>query len=142
MENKKFKPLVDKLFHIIWIPTSCLLLIATYFSAFEPLALFITLAVDVLCFYFIISPLFGYVELRDNSIFIKVGFFIKKEIPYDKIRGITKERKIYSESMISLKNAMEHVNIKYNRFDVISVSVNTNDEFIGTLEERCAKYVV
>ena len=38
--------------------------------------------------------------------------------------------------MTSLKNALEHVNIKYNNFDVVTVSVVGNDEFISELAER------
>jgi hypothetical protein len=59
-----------------------------------------------------------------------------REIPYSKIRGFVKERKFYSESMTSLKNALEHVNIKYNSFDVVTVSVTDNDDFIGELNLR------
>jgi hypothetical protein len=41
--------------------------------------------------------------------------------------------------MVSLKNAIEHVNIKYNSFDVTTVSVVDNDGFIEELKERCKK---
>jgi len=136
MEIKKFKPLIDKLYFIILIPTILLLGAATVISTFEPVALFITIPVDLTVIYFIISPLFGYAELRENSVYIKYGFILKKEIPYNKIRGVVKERKFYSESMMSLKNSFEHVNIKYNAFDVTTVSVVNNDDFIGELNER------
>ena len=38
---------------------------------------------------------------------------------------------------MSLKNAMEHVNIRYNAFDVTTVSVKENDELMRELESRC-----
>jgi hypothetical protein len=38
--------------------------------------------------------------------------------------------------MLSLKNALEHVNIKYNNFDIVSVSVVDNDGFIEELNTR------
>jgi hypothetical protein len=38
--------------------------------------------------------------------------------------------------MASLKNALEHVNIKYNTFDIVSVSVVDNDGFIEELNTR------
>ena len=38
--------------------------------------------------------------------------------------------------MLSLKLAMEHINIKYNKFDVIAVSVVTNDDFEKELSAR------
>ena len=136
MKNTIFKPQYDKLFFIIWIPTSVLMLGATVFSAFYPIALAIMLSVDLFTFYFLVSPLFGYVELRENTLFIKFGFFIKREIPYEKIRGTCKERKFYSDSMLSLKSSFEHVNIKYNKFDVVTVSVVTNDKFIEELGSR------
>ena len=44
--------------------------------------------------------------------------------------------KWYSESMMSLKNAIEHVNIKYEGYNVTAVSVVDNAEFIEALNER------
>ena len=136
MSTKRFNPLFDKITLIIWLPTSVLLLGATVVSAFEPLSLLIMVPVDVFTFYFLISPFFGYVELREESVFIKFGLITKREIPYAKIRGVTKERKFYSDSMASLKNSLEHVNIKYNTFDIVSVSVVDNDGFIEELNTR------
>ena len=49
---------------------------------------------------------------------------------------IKKERKFYSETMLSLKSAMEHVEIRYNSFDVTVVSVKDNDALIAELDER------
>ena len=45
-------------------------------------------------------------------------------------------RKFYSDSMLSLKTSFEHVNVKNNKFDMISVSVKDNDGVIKDLEER------
>ena len=136
MNNKRYRPLIDKLFWIIWIPTLALLAGVTVIGFFEISALFIMIFVDAFTLFFLISPLFGYVELRENSLFIKYGFILKKEIPYSKIRGIEKERRFYSESMLTLKNSFEHINIKYNRFDVTAVSVKSNDDFINELKSR------
>jgi hypothetical protein len=115
------------------------MLTATVFAAFEPVGLFIMIPCSLITFYFLFSSLFGYVELRENSVYIKLGFFIKRDIPYDTILAVNKERRFYSESMLSLKNALEHVNIKYNKFDVITVSVKGNDELIAELENRMRK---
>ena len=136
MEQRRFKPLIDKLFWIILIPTCLLLLSVTVIAVFEPLALVLTLLVDIFTLYFLISPLFGYVELREKTLFVKFGFFMKREIPYSKIRGVSRERKFYSDSMLSLKNSFEHVNIKYNSFDMLSVSVVGNDELIAEIEAK------
>ena len=137
MENKRFKPKTDKLFWLIFIPTSLLTLGVTVVSAvFLPVTLFYTVPIDVFVGYFVVSSLFGYAELREHSLFIKYGFVLKKEIPYGKIRSLEKARKFYSESMMSLKNSFEHVNIKYNRFDVTTVSVVDNDLFIRELNDR------
>ena len=141
MKNKKFKALVDKLYFIIALTAILPIAAVTVVSAFYPLTLFITVPVDILVLYFLISPLFGYVELRENSVYIKYGFIIKKEIPYSKIRGAVKESKFYSESMMSLKNSFEHVNIKYNIFDITTVSVVNNDAFISELNERIKKHI-
>ena len=137
MQAMRFYPLFDKLFWIISVPTALLLLAATVIPAiFDLTILFLMLPLDLFTLYFIVSPFFGYVELREEALFIQFGLFMKKEIPYAKIRGVSKERKWYSESMMSLKNAMEHVNIRYGGFDVVTVSVKDNDAFIEALNKR------
>ena len=134
MKNIRFNPKIDKLFAIIFIPTVTLTACVTVIpSLFSLVTLWITLPTLIFVLYFLISPLFGYVELRENSVFIKYGFILKKEIPYEKIRGAFLERSFYSQSMMSLKNSFEHVNIKYNSFDVTTVSVKENQELINLL---------
>ena len=135
---KKYKPLVDKLFWVTFIVAIALVVGVTVpvFLYPEPFAIIITLLVDLLVVYLLVSPLCGYVELRETSVFIKFGFFLFREIPYSKIRCIKKEKKLYADSMLSLKNAVEHINIKYNSFNVVSVSVVQDDEFIEELTER------
>lgn len=139
LENRRYKPLIDKMFYLIWVPISIVMLGVTVLSFFEPTALFVMLPVDIFTFYFLFSSLFGFAELREKSLFIKFGFILKTEIPYSSIRGITTDRKFYSESMLSLKNALSHVNIKYNKFDLVTVSVKENDEFIEELTRRIKK---
>ena len=139
LENRRYKPLIDKMFYLIWVPISIVMLAVTVLSFFEPTALFVMLPVDIFTFYFLFSSLFGFVELREKSLFIKFGFILKTEIPYSSIRGIAKDRKFYSYSMLSLKNALSHVNIKYNKFDLVTVSLKENDEFIEELTRRIKK---
>ena len=133
MEYERLKPKIDKLFHCIWIPTTLLLIGATVLAAFDTLALLIVIPVDLIVVYFIITPLFGYVELREDTLFIRFGFFMTREIPYKRIRGAVIARKFYSDSMLSLKNSFDHVNIKYNTFDILSVSVEDNEAFAEML---------
>ena len=140
METKKFKPLFDRIFFIICLVTLTLTVLSTVIPAiFYPRILFLMLPVDIFVLYFLISPLFGYVTLEETSLFIKYGLVLKKEIPYSKIRSAEKELKAYSESMMALKNAIEHVNIKYNTFDVTTVSVADNDGFIEELKRRISE---
>ncbi len=136
MRTKRYNPKIDKLYYLIAIPTAILLIVFTALSALVAKMIFVMLPVDVFAAYFLVSSLFGYVELRENTLFIKYGFILKKEIPYSKIRGVELTRKWYSHSMLSLKNSLEHVNIKYNSFDVTSVSVKDNETFIKELESR------
>ncbi len=138
LENERFKPLVDKLFWIIVIFTSAVMIGLTVAAVFEPVILWGALPADLLVAYFLVSPLFGYVELRVDSVFIKFGFILKREIPYKSIRGVSRERKVYSDSMLTLKNSVEHINIKYNSFDMVSVSVVDNDLLTERLEARRA----
>ena len=136
MEKVKYKPKIDKLFWIILIPTAALLAVLTAVAVYDTVALLITVLCDLLCLYFIISPLFGYVELRESTVFIRLGLFMTREIPYGRIRGFSRERKFYSDSMLSLKNSFEHINVKYNAFDMISVSVQDNEALISEIEKR------
>ena len=137
MRNARFLPKLDRLFWLIAVPVNVLLAAVTVLMAiFEPTALFIVIPVLLLVNYFLVSPLFGYVELRDGELFVKYGFFLKRSIPYAKIRSVKIERKWYSDSMLSLKNSMEHVRIGYNRFDVTCVSVKENEALAKAVEER------
>lgn len=136
MQSKRYKPLFDGCYLAIWIPLILFMILMTVFTAEAPIAFWIMIPIDIFTLYFFVSPFFGFVEFRESSLFIKFGFFMTREIPYAKIRGLKKEKKFYSESMTSLKNALEHVNIKYNNFDVVTVSVVGNDEFARELSER------
>ena len=133
----RYKPKFDKLFLWILIPTALLILSVTVISAFfGAVTLFFTVPVTLFVFYFLLTPAFGYAELRESSLFVKFGFFLTREIPYEKIRGVEKARKFYSDSMLSLKNSLDHVNVKYNKFDILSVSVTDNEDFMAELEKR------
>ena len=137
MNTKVYKPLVGGLFWGITIPTAVFMIGMTVgFAISYPPSLFYMIPICLLIAYFLVTPLFGYVELRPKSVFIRFGFFVTREIPYDKVRGVVKERKLYSDSMLSLKNAMEHLNIKYDRFDMVSVSVVDNDGLMEEIEKR------
>ena len=136
MENVRFKPQIDRLFWFIWIPTVILHAVCTAIACASTVALLIMLATDIFTLYFLISPLFGYVELREQTVYIKFGFFTSREIEYSRIRSVNTERKWYSESMLSLKCAYEHVNIKYNSFDVVTVSVESNAALAAELDRR------
>ena len=138
MENKRFRPMIDKSFWFVWVPTVVLLAVGTVISVHAPVALAIMVATDLFTLYFLVSPMFGYVELREETVYIKFGLLTDREIPYEKIRDVSKARKIYADSMMSLKNSLEHVNVKYNRFDIVSVSVIGNDEMIAEIEKRIA----
>ena len=137
MKNERYRPKVDKLFWWLFsITNGVLLAILVPTTIDAPTTLFINLPIFLFTNYFFISSLFGYVELRERELFIKYGFFLKRSIPYAKIRSLQKERKFYTDSILSLKNAMEHVNIKYNSFDVTAVSVTDNDALIAAINEK------
>ena len=139
MENKRYNPLIDKFYCIL--ATVTLLLVTPpvlICGIFAPTTLFITVPIFLFAAYFLITPLVGYVEMRESTVFIRYGFIMTKEIPYVKVRSVEKDRTAISPSLVSLKNALEHVNIKYNTFDITTVSVKDNDGFIAELKERCA----
>ena len=138
MKNLKFRPKFDKLFLGTMVPTLILILGLLIMTAiWQSTGGWIVMAGTFLfTAYFFVSPFFGYVELRETAVFVKFGFFLRQEIPYESIRGIEIKRSIISDSMLSLKNAMEHVSIKHGRFDATSVSVVNNDELISEIEAR------
>ena len=136
VENVRLKPQIDRLFWLIWIPTLILLAVGTVIAASSVVALLILIATDIFTIYFLLSPLFGYVELRERTVYIKFGFFVSREIEYARIRSVETERRFYSESMLSLKCAYEHVNIRYNAFDVLTVSVRDNATLAAELDLR------
>ena len=138
MQEHRYKPLTDKLFYLLATFTLLITLTPTVICGIlAPTTLFITLPILLFTAYFLLSPLFGYVELREASLYIKYGFIISREIPYEKIRKIETERKIISPSILSIKNALDHINIKYNTFDLTTVSLKKSDEFIMALNGKC-----
>ena len=136
MKDKKYTPSYDLTYLSILGGTALIMLAATILCFLAPLALITVIPADLLVIYFFVSPLFGYAELRENTLFIRFGFFLKREIPYEKIRRAEKQRKFYSDSMLALKTSLNHVNIRYNSFDILSVSIKNEDEFIEELERR------
>lgn len=136
MKTNVYKPRVDKLFWIFAIPITLLLISSTVLASFEPLSLIGIIPLDLFGIYFLTSSLFGYVELREETLYVKFGFFLSREIPYHTIRHIDIESKYYTESMLSIKNAVEHINIRYNSFDCITVSVVDNDGLVEALSSR------
>ncbi len=137
MKNKRFLPKYDKLFHWIWIPTATLMLGLVILSFLFNEGRITMLATAFFVAYFIVSPMFGYVELRETSVFVRFGFFLTREIPYETIRGVEKKRTAIADSMLALKNALEHVNIKHGSFDVTSVSVKDNDALMTEIRAIC-----
>ena len=139
MNLKRYKPLVDKYFWIIWIVLSIFLIPITILSYTQIVPFILMLIVDIFCYYFMVSSLVSYVELRKDTLYIKYGFILKREIPYNKIRGIEKERRVITYSMLSIKNALEHINIKYNKYDMTTISVVGNDELVIELNKRISQ---
>ena len=96
MQSKRYKPLFDGCYLAIWIPLILFMILMTVFTAEAPIAFWIMIPMDIFTLYFFVSPFFGFVEFRESSLFIKFGFFMTREIPYAKIRGLKKEKKFYS----------------------------------------------
>jgi len=133
----RYRPKLDRMFWILVSVTNLLLLFPILLLCFDYSgAIWILVASLLFLDYFFVSSLFGYAELREDSLFIKYGFILKKTIPYNSIRGVKIERKWYSEAMLSLKNSIEHVTVKYNRFDFTAISVKNNEAFAAELSLR------
>ena len=134
MEIKRYRPKVGGLYYAIFLPTLILVLAAAVFAAiYDPFSLAVTVTVFLLILYFAVSPLFGYAELGSESLFIRYGFFMKREIPYTKIRSVKRARRAISYSTVSLKCDMEHIEIGYGSFDETTISLVDTDEFVEEL---------
>ena len=139
MESKRYNPLIDKFYYVFATITFAIVASPVLICGIvAPTTLFITIPILLFSLYFLITPLTGFVELRESTLYIRYGFIMTKEIAYTKIRSIEKDRTAISPSLVSLKNALEHVNIKFNTFDITTVSVKDNDSFIEELKKRCA----
>ena len=138
MKDKRYTPKVDKLFYLLAVPTFIIVALPTVICGIlAPNTLYIMLPIFVFTAYFFVSPLFGYVELRDDELYIKYGFMMSRTIPYNKIRKIEKERKAISTSILSIKNALDHINIRYNTFDMTTVSLKDEEDFLSELNAKC-----
>ena len=136
---KRYKPRFDRLVYGIAIFTAVVVLGALIpsFCGGGAFAIAVTPGTLILCGYFLVSPCFGYAELREGTLLVKFGFFLSREIPYEKIYAIEKKHTMVADSILSLKNAMDHLNVKYNRFDLVSLSLQNEENFIEVLCERC-----
>ena len=135
---KRYRPLIDKLYYVTaTVALAIVFLPSLILSFMEPYTILIMLPIFLLTAYFFVSALHAYVELRESGLFIKYGFILKREIPYDKIRSVEKERRVISTSTLSIKNALDHINIKYGTFDVTTVSLKDSEDFLIKLNERC-----
>lgn len=135
---RRYSPMVDKLFWILFIPTNILVLGCVVVpSVFEPSTLFITLPIFLFVNWFFISPLFGYAELREDHVLVRYGIILKRTIPYASVKSVARERRFYSDALMSLKNAFEHVCIRYGFCDVTVLSLKDNDGFAAELRLRC-----
>lgn len=134
----KFKPLVDKYFYtpIILVLILFIAPIMVGIVCKQIDQIIITSLLFIVIGVLLISPLFGYVKIEDDHIFIKYGLFFKRKIFYTNITEITKERKFYATSLISHKTALDHVFIKYNKYDDTCISIKNMDVFIALVEEK------
>ena len=133
---KRFTPKLDKLYWVTLLITNVVCVSLIIATLFEPKSLFITIPVIIFVEYFFVSPLFGYVELREDHLFIKYGFFLKKSIKYSSIRDIRSERTALSDTLFSLKSSLDHLRIMYNRFDYTVVSVKDNEKLSEEVKKR------
>lgn len=135
----RFKPYFDKTFKVVLFLSSALcLMLFVALSFVDFFAMLVCLACALLTAYFIISPLFGYAELRDKTLYVKFGIIMEKEIEYSRITRIKRGRGFYSDSFVSLKNSMEHITVWCGIGESVTLSVVDNDRFATELEERIA----
>ncbi len=132
----RYKPKTDKLFWwmLVIVNAICLPMLALGF--FNTVSLVFAVLLLLFVNYFLLSPLFGYAELREEDLYIKYGLFIHKTIPYKNIRTAEIKRSVISEAVLNLKLSLEHTLIKYNKFDFTIVSVTDNRAFAEELMKK------
>ena len=138
MENKRYKPIKRTMYYLIRVPLLVAMAVATAISSTEPIALLIMLPTDALVVYFLLSELMAYAELQDEGVFIRFGFFAKQFIPYDSVYGCEKVEKWYADSTntFAIKTAVEHINLKYDKWRTLSLSIEDADGFMMALETK------
>lgn len=140
--NKRFKPKKDKLFYIITISVNLFLLLVfgIILGLTRKLSSFVILIfVFIFVNYILLSSLFGYVEIKKDVLFIKYGLILRKTIPLEKIKKVELKNKYYSDSFLSLKNSIEHIDITYNTYDKTCVSVVQNSILLEELNKIILK---
>ena len=139
MPKQRFRPKFDRLYWISFTVCAVYIVVMTAVSVGSVSMLCFMSAINAILVWVLAAPWFGYVELGEDAVLVKFGFFLKRVVPYADIRKMQKVCHWYSESILALKNAMEHVDIRYGACDVVSVSVTDNDALIAAIERRLRK---
>ena len=134
----KFKPYIDKYFYvpIIFVLILFIAPITVGIICRQADQIIVTSVLFVVIGVLLTSPLFGYVKIEEDHIFIKYGLFYKRKILYTSIKEISKEHKYYATSLFSHKTSLDHVFIKFDEANDTCVSVKNMDVFIALVEEK------
>lgn len=137
----KLRCKIDLCYSIIFIVTELVLLVPSILTFIfkDMLAGFVTLAPFLLVTLLFMSSFSGYIIIKEDELYIRYGFILKRSIPYENIRALIKEKTVLSECLLGMKNSLEHVLIKYNKYDTTCVSVRNNDLFIEEVNKKIKK---
>ena len=68
MKDKRYRPAIGKMFWFTWIPLTIILAAIVIISMEYPVGLILTIGVSLFCYYFLVSSLVAYVELREEIV--------------------------------------------------------------------------
>ncbi|MGS0429914.1 PH domain-containing protein [Bacillus paranthracis] len=119
-------------FHVIFITLFIMIFFISLFFQNEN-SIFFTLMmllniVNLSSFYF------SHYNVTESSLFVKHGFILRTEIPFEDIRHI----KYFGKKLHSKKWTRQQLEIHYNLFDSVTTFVPQEEEkFIALLKENC-----
>lgn len=134
----KFKPQVDKYFYvpIIFVLILFIVPIMVGIVCKQMDQIIITAVLFIVIGTLLISPLFGYVKVENDYLYIRYGLFFRRKITYASIKEVEIEHKYYATSLISHKTSLNHLFIKYDSLNDTCVSVKDMDVLLALIEEK------
>lgn len=85
-----------------------------------------------------LPPMFGYVRLEENGLFISFGL-IHKKILYSNIKSAKFYKTWATNNPCSITTSFAHIDIQHSKGKQTTISIKNHEEFLAQLEENTKK---